>query len=122
MSIKIGCCGLSRDCGYYPNRMFAFTIPYFILNLFDLIITRIALATSDNLYELNPLFYHSYFQPVKIFVPILLLALYLSLYCLNNTKYGRKAVGEAGLYCIITLMILSWVICINNVCQWALVL
>jgi hypothetical protein len=121
MDIKIGCYGWDRDLDYYPNRMFIFTIPYFLLNLLDLLITRIALATSENLYELNPFYYHLYFQPVKIFVPILLLALYLSLYCLNKTEYGRKAVGDAGLYCIITLTVLSMIVCINNVFQLAFV-
>ena len=122
MNLKLCCFGQSRKCCHYPNKMFAFTIPYFILNFLDLIITRIALATSDNLYELNPLYYYPYFPHVKILVPILLFALYVFLYCSNETKYGRKAVGKAGLYSIITLMVLSWIVCVNNVYQWAIVL
>ena len=117
MDTKIGCYGWDRDWGYYPNRMLIFTIPYFLLNLLDLFITRIALATSENLYELNPFYYHPYFQPVKTFVPILLLVLYLSLYYLNKSRYGRKAIGQTGLGCIIALTVLSLIICVNNVCQ-----
>ena len=117
MSIKIGCCAWDRDRGYYPNRMFMFTIPYFIFNLFDLIITRIALASSKNLYELNPFYYHPYFASVKIFVPILLFTFYLLLYSLNKSERRKEAVGKTSLYCIIALTVLSVIICVNNLCQ-----
>jgi|LGVD01.1.fsa_nt_gb hypothetical protein len=122
MDTKIGCYGWDRDWGYYPNRMLVVTIPYFLLNLLDLFITRIALATSETLYELNPFYYYPYFPPVKIFVPILLLVLYLSLYYLNKSQYGRKAIGQMGLGCIIALTVLSMIVCINNVFQLASVI
>ena len=119
MDTKIGCYGWNKDWDHYPNRMFVVTIPYFLLNLLDLSITRIALATSETLYELNPFYYYPYFQPVKIFVPILLLVLYLSLYYLNKSQYGRKAIGQTGLGCIMALTVLSLFMCVNNVCQLA---
>ncbi|MFZ2071182.1 MAG: hypothetical protein WAV32_06260 [Halobacteriota archaeon] len=120
MKIKINYHGRYGDWGYYPNRMFAVTIPYFLFNLLDLIITKIALATVDKLHELNPFYHHPYFPTVKIFVPVLLLALYLSLYYLNKSEFGRQVVGKMGLYCLIALTLLSMIICINNVCQLAM--
>lgn len=103
--------------GYYPSRMFVFFIPYFILNLLDLITTKIALATNANLYELNPFYYHPYSVPLKIFAPTLLLVFYLSLYYSNKSEQGRRTIGKSGLSCVIALIILYAIICINNVCQ-----
>lgn len=104
--------------GYYPNRLLVFTIPYFILNLLDLIITRIALATTENLRELNPLYYHPYSLPLKISAPILLLLFYLSLYYFNKSDQGRRIVGKYGLRCVIGLTIFYSFVCINNLYQW----
>lgn len=113
---KIDGCNWSR--GYYPSRMFVFSIPYFILNLLDLITTRIALASSENLYELNPFYHHPYSVPLKISVPILLLLFYLTLYYTNKSERGKRTIGKYGLGCVIGLTILYSIICINNVCQW----
>lgn len=106
---------------YYPNRMFVFTIPYFILNLLDLLITRIALATTENLYELNPLYYHPYSLPLKIFAPIFLLLFYLSLYYFNKSEYSKRLIGKYELRCVIGLTTFYTFICINNLYQWVLV-
>jgi len=105
----------------YPNKMFIFFIPYFVLNLLDLISTRIALAASESLYELNPFYYLPYSVPLKIFAPILLLVFYLTLYYFNKSEQGKRTIGGYGLSCVIALTILYSIICINNVCQWVFV-
>lgn len=110
----------SWSWGYYPNRIFIFSIPYFILNLLDLIITRTALATTENLYELNPFYYHPYSAPLKISAPILLLAFYLSLYYFNKSEQRKRMIGKYGLRCVIGLTIFYSFICINNLYQWVL--
>ena len=118
---KIGSCDRSWGWGYYPNRMFVFSIPYFVLNLLDLITTRVALAASGSLYELNPFYHHPCSVPLKIFAPILLLVFYLTLYYFNKSEQGKRTIGKYGLSCVIALTILYSIICINNVCQWAFV-
>ena len=112
--------GCDRSGGYYPNRMLVFFIPYFVLNLLDLITTRIALAASENVYELNPFYYHPLSVPLKIFAPILLIAFYLGLYYFNKSEQGKRTIGKSGLSCVMALVILYAVICINNLCQWLL--
>ncbi len=97
--------------------MFAFSILYFILNLLDLITTKIVLATSENLYELNLFYYHPYSMPLKIFAPIFLLAFYLALYHSNKSERGKRIIGISGLSSVITLMMLYAVIYANKVCQ-----
>ena len=111
----------SWSWGYYPNKMFVFAIPYFLLNLLDLITTRIALAASENLYELNSFYHHPYSMPLKIFAPLLLLVFYLALYHFNKSEQGKGIIGKYGVSCMIGLTILYSIICINNVCQWAFV-
>ncbi len=108
---------------YYPNKMFFFTIPYFVLNLLDFITTRIALTASENLYELNPFYYHPLLASLKLFAPLLLLALYLDLYYFNKSAQGKRIIGKCGLYCVVALTGLYSIICINNVCQglWSIV-
>ena len=103
---------------YYPGKMVALSIPYFLLNLLDLITTRIALATRENLYELNPFYYHPVSGSLKIFAPLLLLAFYLGLYYFNKSEQGKKTIGKTGLCCVTALTVLYSIICINNVCQW----
>ncbi|MHC1610535.1 MAG: DUF5658 family protein [Candidatus Methanospirareceae archaeon] len=102
---------------YYQHKMFVFSIPYFILNLFDLITTRIALASSENLYELNPLYYMPYSEPLKIFAPIILIVFYLTLYHFNKSERGRMAISKYGCYCIMAMTVLYAIICTNNLCQ-----
>ena len=103
--------------GYYQHKMFIFSIPYFILNLLDLITTRIALATSADLYELNPLYYNPYFASLKIFAPVILIVFYLTLYHFNNSERGKRIIGITGYYCIIAMTVLYAIICANNFCQ-----
>ncbi len=102
---------------YYQHRMFVFSIPYFLLNVFDLITTRIALATSANLYELNPLYYNPYLMPLKIFAPVLLLIFCLTLYHFDKSELGRRTIGKYGCYCVMAMTVLYAVICANNVFQ-----
>ncbi|PXF52328.1 MAG: hypothetical protein C4B56_06335 [Candidatus Methanophagaceae archaeon] len=102
----------------YANRMIIYSIPYFILNLTDMLTTRFALATSSNLRELNPFYYHSFLPHIKIFVPIILLSFYLALYYLSRTEYTRRAVGKTASYSIIALSVWSAIVSVNNVCQW----
>lgn len=102
---------------YYQHRMFVFSIPYFLLNLLDLITTRIALASSATLYELNPLYYKPYLVPLKIFVPVLLLIFCLTLYQWDRSERGRNVIGKSGCYCIVGMTVLYAIICVNNVCQ-----
>lgn len=109
--------GYDRRWSCYISRMFVFAIPYFILNLLDLIITRMALATYENLYELNPFYYHPYSAPLKIFAPVILLAIYLILCYSNKSEQGKMMIGKSGYYCVISLTVMYAIICVNNVCQ-----
>ena len=103
--------------GYYPSRIFMFGIPYYVLNLLDLVITKVALATTEHVYELNPLFQHPFSIPLKLFAPVYLLSLYLFLYFINKSERDRIIIGRCGLCCVITLTIVYELICINNLWQ-----
>ncbi|MBN1761969.1 MAG: hypothetical protein JW878_02655 [Methanomicrobia archaeon] len=107
--------------GEYQHKMFVFSIPYFILNLLDLITTRIALATSANLRELNPLYYNPYLVPLKIFAPIILIVFYLTLYHFNRSERGRRTVEKSACYCIMAMTVLYAIICTNNLCHYVFV-
>ena len=105
------------DWGYYPSRIFMFSISYYVLNLLDLVITKVALATTEHIYELNPLFHHPLSLPLKLFAPVYLLSLYLFLYFFNKSERDRRIIGKWGLGCVITLTIVYEFIFINNLWQ-----
>jgi hypothetical protein len=115
--MKKGKVNMMDDWGYYPSRIFMFSISYYVLNLLDLVITKVALATTEHVYELNPLFHHPLSLPLKLFAPVYLLSLYLFLYFINKSERDRRIIGKWGLSCVITLTIVYEFICINNLWQ-----
>ena len=111
--MKKGC--MRREWGYYPSSIFVYTVLYYSLNMLDLIITIIALDTCENVYELNPLFFHPFFALLKAFVPVYLLSLYFSLYFVNKSEQDRGIIGRYGLGCMMLLVFVYEFICLNNI-------
>ena len=106
---------MMEDWGYYPSMIFVYSILYFSLNMLDLITTKIALETCDHVYELNPLYYHPFFALLKPYAPVCLLTLYLSLYFIKKSEPDRRIIGKCGLGCVMLLVFLYELICLNNI-------
>jgi hypothetical protein len=106
---------LRTDFGYYPSRIFVYSCVYYVINVFDLILTKKALETCEHVYELNPFYYHSLFALLKPFAPVCLLSLYFFFYFVTKSERDRTTIGKWGLGCIMAVVFAYVFVCINNV-------
>jgi hypothetical protein len=102
------------EWGYHTSSILALTILYFNLNTLDFVITSWALAHCDHIGELNPFYQHPFFALLKPFVPVYILLLYFSVYLVSKSEQDRQRVGRYGLGCMMLLVIIYDLICLNN--------
>lgn len=104
-----------EEWGYYPSSIFVYTILYYSLNMLDFIITTLALNHHGPVSEVNPLFYHPFFAVLKPFIPVLVCLLYFNLYFIANSERDREMIGKYGVGCIMILVFVYELICLNNI-------
>ncbi|RZN36984.1 MAG: hypothetical protein EFT35_07245 [Methanophagales archaeon ANME-1-THS] len=102
------------EWGYHTSSILVLSILYFNLNTLDFVITTWALAHCDHVWELNPFFQHPFFALMKPFVPVYILLLYFSVYLVSKSEQDRRSVGRYGLGCMMLLVIIYDLICLNN--------
>jgi hypothetical protein len=100
---------------YYPSSIFVYAILYYCLNMLDFVITRLTLEQCDHLRELNPFYYHPFFALLKPFIPVCVTLLYFNLYFITQSDRDREIIGKYGLGCLMILVFVYELICLNNI-------
>ena len=106
---------IQADWGYYLTNIFVYGILYYILNMLDFVITTIALEQYDHIRLLNPLYYYAFFALLKPFIPIFVISFYFTLYFINKSERDRAMVGKYVMGCLMALVFLYELICLNNI-------
>lgn len=104
-----------NNWGYYLGNIFVYSILYYILNMLDFVITTITTERYDNVRLLNPLFYYPFFALLKPFIPIFVISLYFVLYFMTKSEQDRALLGRYVLGCLIALVLVYELICLNNI-------
>lgn len=106
---------IREEWGYYPSCIFVYALLYYSLNMLDFVITRLTLDTCDHVVELNPFFYHPFFALLKPFIPVLVSLLYFNLYFIAQSEHDREIIGRYGVRCIMILVFVYELVCLNNI-------
>jgi hypothetical protein len=106
---------IGNTWGYYLSNIFVYSILYYILNMLDYVTTTLTLEQYHHVRLLNPLYYYPFFALLKPVIPVFVISLYFILYFITKSERDRAMLGKYVMGCLMALVVVYELICLNNI-------